>query len=970
MASSSSPRNNNEHDVFLSFRGEDTRDNFTSHLYSALCQKSIATFIDNDLKRGDEISQSLLDTIEASSISIVIFSKRHASSGWCLDELLKILECKHKYGQIVIPVFYRVDPSHVRKRIGSFGDSISKLEERFPDKMQRWRSALTEVANLSGFNSHVIRPESKLIEEIVSEVLERLDDTFETENKLVGVDSRIEEILSLLGVGLTMDTCKLGIWGIGGVGKTAIAGAFFSKISRRFEGSYFAHNVREAEETGKLADLRKELLSTLLNDGNMNKFPNIGLNFQSKRLTRKKVLIVFDDVNHPRQIEFLIGNLDWFASGSRILITARDKQALINCGVNKIYQIKELVHVDALKLFNQCAFGRDHPDASYIELTHEAIKYAQGVPIALKILGRFLFRKRKEVWENAISKLEMVPQMEIQEVLKISYDGLDDKEKNIFLDIACFLVGEDRDIVTKYLNACEFFATSGIEVLVDKSLITISEYNKIRMHDLMRNMGREIVRQESINDPSKRSRLWHHKEIYEVLTENMGTEEIEGICLDMSKVEEIHLYSDTFTKMRKLRFLKFYNSSINGENKCKVSNIQDPVFPEIRYLFWHGYPLKSLPSITHPAKLVLLEVPHSNIQQLGDGGQHHCKLSQIITAARNFVTKTPNPSFIRSLNKLTILNLSGCSQLKRLPAEILSAGNMEEMILNGTAIEELPSSIECLSRLLHLGLRDCKRLKSLPKGLYHCAALESLSDLFSISYDYYIRCFELSTNYKLDRNELRSILEDALQKIQDMACTTRWKQLYENLEKISYPERRGYVYVPGNEIPKWFRFQSVGSLITLKVPSPPADNWFSNGKVIGFAFSAIVSFPDHHDVKKLGLCELVCEIKVKSEDCNPQVILRYVVVVRNLESDHLLMGYYFFDDHDFNAFRENTCVLEAVQFYYKMYDDASECLECYPVKKCGIHLFSAPDSTEDPSEIFKCEKEEEPQHPSKRLKYS
>ncbi|XP_052294829.1 disease resistance protein RPP2B-like isoform X4 [Citrus sinensis] len=845
-----------------------------------------------------------------------------------------------------------------------------------------------------------------------------------------------------------MDTCKLGIWGIGGVGKTAIAGAFFSKISRRFEGSYFAHNVREAEETGKLADLRKELLSTLLNDGNMNKFPNIGLNFQSKRLTRKKVLIVFDDVNHPRQIEFLIGNLDWFASGSRILITARDKQALINCGVNKIYQIKELVHVDALKLFNQCAFGRDHPDASYIELTHEAIKYAQGVPIALKILGRFLFRKRKEVWENAISKLEMVPQMEIQEVLKISYDGLDDKEKNIFLDIACFLVGEDRDIVTKYLNACEFFATSGIEVLVDKSLITISEYNKIRMHDLMRNMGREIVRQESINDPSKRSRLWHHKEIYEVLTENMGTEEIEGICLDMSKVEEIHLYSDTFTKMRKLRFLKFYNSSINGENKCKVSNIQDPVFPEIRYLFWHGYPLKSLPSITHPAKLVLLEVPHSNIQQLGDGGQHHCKLSQIITAARNFVTKTPNPSFIRSLNKLTILNLSGCSQLKRLPAEILSAGNMEEMILNGTAIEELPSSIECLSRLLHLGLRDCKRLKSLPKGLCklkslkflilngcgitqlpenlgqlfsleefclrktkfekiptnvihlsrlhsfclsycerlqslpklpcnlkeldadHCAALESLSDLFSISYDYYIRCFELSTNYKLDRNELRSILEDALQKIQDMACTTRWKQLYENLEKISYPERRGYVYVPGNEIPKWFRFQSVGSLITLKVPSPPADNWFSNGKVIGFAFSAIVSFPDHHDVKKLGLCELVCEIKVKSEDCNPQVILRYVVVVRNLESDHLLMGYYFFDDHDFNAFRENTCVLEAVQFYYKMYDDASECLECYPVKKCGIHLFSAPDSTEDPSEIFKCEKEEEPQHPSKRLKYS
>ena len=82
------------------------------------------------------------------------------------------------------------------------------------------------------------------------------------------------------------------------------------------------------------------------------------------------------------------------------------------------------------------------------------------------------------------------------------------------------------------------------------------------------------------------------------------------------------------------------------------------------------------------------------------------------------------------------------------------------------------------------------------------------------------------------------------------------------------------------------------------------------------------------------------------------------------------MGYYFFGDQDLIAFREYTCVLEVGQFYYKMYDDASECLECYPVKKCGIHLFYAPDSTEDPSEIFKCEEEEEPQHPSKRLKYS
>ncbi|KAJ4722981.1 Disease resistance protein (TIR-NBS-LRR class) [Melia azedarach] len=149
-----------KYDIFLSFRGEDTRYSFTSHLYAALCRKHIRTFIDDQLIRGDEISQSLLNAIESSSISIIIFSKAYASSGWCLDELVKIVECKNKYGQIVIPIFYHVNPSNVRNQNGDFGNSFSKLEERFKDrleKLQRWRIALREVANLTGFDSHIMR---------------------------------------------------------------------------------------------------------------------------------------------------------------------------------------------------------------------------------------------------------------------------------------------------------------------------------------------------------------------------------------------------------------------------------------------------------------------------------------------------------------------------------------------------------------------------------------------------------------------------------------------------------------------------------------------------------------------------------------------------------------------------------------------------------------------------------------------
>ncbi|KDO36454.1 hypothetical protein CISIN_1g037311mg [Citrus sinensis] len=87
-------RNNKKYDVFVSFRGEDIRDNFTSHLYSALARQNIQTFIDDQLNRGDEISESLVKAIKASAISVIIFSEDYASSRWCLDEFAEILECK------------------------------------------------------------------------------------------------------------------------------------------------------------------------------------------------------------------------------------------------------------------------------------------------------------------------------------------------------------------------------------------------------------------------------------------------------------------------------------------------------------------------------------------------------------------------------------------------------------------------------------------------------------------------------------------------------------------------------------------------------------------------------------------------------------------------------------------------------------------------------------------------------------
>jgi hypothetical protein len=157
---SSRSRPEGAYDVFLSFRGKDTRKTFTDHLYATLVQAEIHTFRDYDdrdddeLPRGEEISDHVLRAIQESKISIVVFSKGYASSGWCLNELVEILKCKRKKtSQIVLPIFYDIDPSDVRKQTGSFAEAFVKHEECFEEKLvKEWRKALEEAGNLSGWN--------------------------------------------------------------------------------------------------------------------------------------------------------------------------------------------------------------------------------------------------------------------------------------------------------------------------------------------------------------------------------------------------------------------------------------------------------------------------------------------------------------------------------------------------------------------------------------------------------------------------------------------------------------------------------------------------------------------------------------------------------------------------------------------------------------------------------------------------
>ncbi len=340
----------------------------------------------------------------------------------------------------------------------------------------------------------------------------------------VGINYRVDAIKLLLDFE-SNDVRVIEMYGSGGIGKTTIAKAIYNNVFDIFEGSSFLENVRERSETfDGIIQLQETLLFDILGAEYLE-VSNIsrGTNIIKKMLCHKRILLIFDDVDKPDQIERLIGKGDWFASGSRIIMTTRDEHLLATLGIaHSTYkvEIKELDDYEALELFSLHAFQRNKPMEDYLELTNEIISYAKGLPLALAIIGANLCGRSEMEWKSELEKYERILDRDVKKLLQISYEGLDKNERDIFLDIACFFQGCYKNYVVDILNTCNLCPVIGIRKLIDKCLITIGRFNKLWIHDLLQQMGREIVRQESPQNPGERSRLWCYEDAFHVLTKN------------------------------------------------------------------------------------------------------------------------------------------------------------------------------------------------------------------------------------------------------------------------------------------------------------------------------------------------------------------------------------------------------------------------------------------------------------------
>ncbi|KAM5584022.1 hypothetical protein ABKV19_003744 [Rosa sericea] len=753
------------YDVFLSFRGEDTRKSFTDHLYAALDREGIFTFRDDEeLDRGQPISSNLLEAIRVSRITLVVISRNYASSTWCLDELTMIVECMEDRGQRVFPIFYDVDPCEVRKQTGWFGQAFVVHEERFKDdlekdKVQKWRAALTRVANLSGFHLRD-RYESKFIQEITGKIVNELSGTIQHPHSddlgLVGIDFGVEEIMKLCSAtDQGNDVVFVGVWGMGGVGKTTLAQAFYDKISDQFRDKCFLKNVREISRRDGIVALTKDLLCNVL------KRMDVYDSEIRHRFRRKKVLIILDDVDKLEQLQALAGSNNWFGRGSRIIITTRDIQLLIAHHVDRFYKVKELKSDDGLKLFSWKAFKNDQPPKDYIELSRNFVNYSKGLPLAIEVLGSFLCGQSLQEWESAFSRIQENLDKDIMSALRISFDGLHEKEKQIFLDIACFFKGQDRDKVTILLEGFGFDPIIGISALIRKSLITIVG-SKLWMHDLLQEMGWELVRGECHNEPGNRSRLWQPADVLDLLKYHKGSDAVQGIVLSLPQEQKEELKRDALSNMKKLRFLKI--------SDVLLPLGLDYLSTELRALEWHGYPSKLLPRAFPSGKLVHLNLCGSHIKHLWKGFKCLDKLKSIDLKDSASLIETPDftgvpnletlilegctklskvhPSICNlrrlrllnmknckslritswdiSLESLEIFNLSGCARLKRFPEIVGDMKCLSKIYLDGSAIEELPLSIERLTGLTLLDMAHCKNILRIPSVISSLTRLKTI----------------------------------------------------------------------------------------------------------------------------------------------------------------------------------------------------------------------------------------------------
>ncbi|KAL1190809.1 putative disease resistance protein RPP1 [Cardamine amara subsp. amara] len=718
-----------KHDVFPSFHGPDVRKNFLCHVLRVFRGMGINPFIDNDIERSKSIGPELVEAIRGSKIAIILLSKNYASSSWCLDELAEIMQCREVLGQIVMTIFYEVEPTNVRKQEGDFGKAFRRTcKGKTKEHIERWRKALEDVAKIAGEHSRNWVNEAAMIDKIATDVSNKLNNSTLSRDfdGLVGMRAHMERMGELLRLDLD-EVRMIGIWGPPGIGKTTIARYLFNQVCSSFQHGTIMVNIKACYPTPCLDEysaqlqLQNQMLSQVINHkGTM--ISHLGV--AQERLKDKKVLLVLDDLDQLGQLNALAKETQWFGPGSRIIITTENLRVLNASGVNHIYKVNFPSSDEAFQIFCMNAFGQKHPDDGFYELAREVTNLAGELPLGLKVLGSALRGMSKQEWERRLPRLKTRLNGEIESIIKFSYDALEDEEKYLFLYIACLFSFEVPHKVEELLAKQIEGVRQSIDVLAEKSLISIDPYG-IEMHTLLVKFGRETSREQFVHGRVKRQLLVGERDICEVLSgETTDSRRFIGINLDLSKIEEeLNISEKAIERMSDLQFVSIYGPLESHDYNERLHSLLYHS-QKMRSLHWESFQNICLPSNFNPDFLVELVMPNSCLQKLWEKSKSLGNLKWMDLSGSNYLRELPDLSTATNLEELI---LSYCSSLVELP-DLSTATNLEELILSFcSSLVELPSSIGKLTSLQLLDLSGCSSLIELPSSIGNATNLQELN---------------------------------------------------------------------------------------------------------------------------------------------------------------------------------------------------------------------------------------------------
>ncbi|ESW06182.1 hypothetical protein PHAVU_010G027100 [Phaseolus vulgaris] len=657
------------YDVLINFSGEDIQRKFVSHLDSALSAVGFTTFLHHpNALNQTHIQQPILNL---SRVAIVVFTKTYSQSAWCLHQLQQIIRWQETYCRHLLPVYYEIQPSDVRLQMGDFGKAFKATAhqtfsgQQLAHAMSKWSHALTKAANFFGWDESNYRSDAELVDKIVKTVLNL--PVLSATKFPVGLQSRMEDLTRAIKNKST-EVCRIAICGQGGSGKITLAKAIYHQIHGTFTEKSFIEEIRQISGIKGGLRLLEQILSDVLKTKVEIDSFEMGRRMIEERLSGKRVLIVLDDVP-PFDATLLWECRHWYGGGSVIIITTTHENLLMISQADSIFQVELMNTDESLELLSWHAFREAKPKEDYLFLAERVVAYCGGLPLALEVIGSYLYERTKREWNRVLLQLKKIPELiKFDQILKISFDGLcNQMEKDLFLDLCCSFVGKGRAYVTKILNGCGIEADSGIRVLIERSLIRVNKNNKLGMHSLLRQMGRKIIG-EIIDEDMKLA----------ILFSSPGTRVIQGWPSTRDSPVGVR---DSSRLLKLAADSKFLSA-------------------KLRWISLRGFSSEYLPNHFYLHDAIVIDLKHSFLR---------------------LVWKEP-----QVLTWLKVLNLSHSKYLIETP-DFSGLPSLEQLILEDCPrLREVHQSIGCLSNLILLNLKDCTSLSNLPGEIYKLKCLKTL----------------------------------------------------------------------------------------------------------------------------------------------------------------------------------------------------------------------------------------------------